>query len=131
MNLPPHMFQKIAVIANTIICHQYYFNWTIKIWKKNHQKNYFLIADHQSSFDKIIHWRWSLLCINVFEYWECTFHASWRRLQEIAEVGELSPSRKWFPLWPKLNNIFEHNTPPLLIKSIFKKISLLLCSKSI
>ena len=31
---------------------------------------------------------------------------SWRRLQEIAEVGELSPSRKRFPLWRKLTKKF-------------------------
>ena len=98
MNVPSYIFQKIAIIAITITCHQYYFKWTIKIWKKN----------HQSSFNKINHWNWLFICINVFKHWKCTFYASWCRLQQIAEVCELSPSWKRIPLRPELDNVFEY-----------------------
>ena len=34
------MFQKIAVIAITIICHQYYFKWTIKMVVADVKRNW-------------------------------------------------------------------------------------------
>ena len=66
IKLPLCMYSKITIIAISILYHHYYYHKMLKIRKKTLINLIFIVAEHQSCYDKINHWNCLFICINIF-----------------------------------------------------------------